>query len=111
MNPKIDIEPKHYIPRQLIKTKIKKSRYNKEDIEKVFELLDQNIELDDIVNQSNFTKRQIKHIRFIKLNASEQELELLFDCQYYLSSIRKYINKRKTIRKRRSKIEQRLNKK
>jgi hypothetical protein len=84
------------IKQTLLKTKTKKSKYTSTQVLKVFELLENpKIKPQTIADQtSHFSVRQIKKLRYIKKHMNEDELSILLDADYYISSIEKRIKKR-----------------
>ena len=93
------------IGRQLLIIKKKKYMYTPEDISKVFEILDEaeddetKIHAQEIAEQSIFSARQIKKLRYIKRYMTEVEYRVLISCKYYISSLEKYIKRRIKIEK------------
>jgi hypothetical protein len=88
------------IGRQLLIVKKKKYIYTPEDVSKVFEILDEaeddetKIHAQEIADQSIFSARQIKKLRYIKRHMTEIEYRVLISCKYYISSLEKYIKRR-----------------
>lgn len=89
-----DIESKEKIESQLLPLKVK--YYNKEDILYVLKRLEENAHPQEIASEQEiFSARQIKMIRFIDKKGTEQEKEILFSGEYYISRIKKYIQEKK----------------
>jgi len=85
---------------QLLIVKKKKYMYTPEDVSKVFEILDEaeddetKIHAQAIADQTMFSGRQIKKLRYIKKHMTEIEYKVLISCKYYISSLEKYIKRR-----------------
>jgi len=79
---------------ELIEVKADKHKYTKQQIKKVMELLDKQIPISEIAEQVGFSNRRTKKIRYLHNKANQDELDLLFQCKYLISSIEKSVKKR-----------------
>jgi hypothetical protein len=83
---------------------LKKKRFTNEQISKVIEILKEtpNLHAREIANQvPEISARQIKKIRYILKCGTEQDLESVLSCKYYISSIMSGVqNEKKLIKKR-----------
>jgi len=79
---------------QLLKIKKKKYQYTPDEVMKVFELLDENKKAQEVADQTIFSARQVKKLRYIKRHMRLVEFNVLMSAKYYISSLEKYIKKR-----------------
>ena len=79
---------------ELVEIKVDKHKYNEQQIKTIMELLDKQIPISEISKQVNFSNRRIKKIRYLHNKANENELDLLFQCKYLISSIEKLVKNR-----------------
>lgn len=92
---KQDIEPEWKVKKNLLLINKKTVKYTKFDVITVFEFLSNtDLHPQKIADETIFTARQIKKLRYIQKHATEQEFNILFRAKYAISSIEKYIKNR-----------------
>lgn len=97
---KQDIEPEWKVKKNLLLINKKITKYTKFDVITVFEFLSNtDLHPQKIADETIFTARQIKKLRYIQKNATQQEFNILFKAKYAISSIEKYIKNRIKIQK------------
>jgi hypothetical protein len=89
------------LPTQLDKPYLRKEyeeqQYNKEQLDKIIPMLKQELHPNDISPHVGMSNRQIKKIRFILNDGTEDDIKLLYLCKYYISSIERLAKVRKKI--------------
>lgn len=89
------------LPTQLDKPYLKKEweeqQYTKEQLDKIIPMLKEEKHPNDISPLVGMSNRQIKKIRFILNDGTEDDIKLLYLCKYYISSIERLAKVRKKI--------------